>query len=64
MSFGLNGDYDAIPDLESIAGYLRDAVDALIRAAKPARPRSAGAPTRERGPRASRSGRLRVIEAE
>jgi WS/DGAT/MGAT family acyltransferase len=64
MSFGLNGDYDAIPDLESIAGYLRDAVDALIRAAKPSRRRSAVATNRERDRRTSRGGRLRVIEAE
>jgi hypothetical protein len=64
MSFGLNGDYDAIPDLESLAGYLRDAVDVLVRAAKSVHPRSTVATNRGRGPRASRPGRLRVIEAE
>jgi WS/DGAT/MGAT family acyltransferase len=64
MSFGLNGDYDVLPDLESIAGYLGDAVDALIRAAKRSHPRSVVATHRERDRRTSRSGRLRVIEAE
>jgi WS/DGAT/MGAT family acyltransferase len=64
MSFGLNGDYDAVADLESLAGYLRDAIDALVRAAEAAQLRSAGATSRGRGGRASRSGRLRVIEVE
>jgi WS/DGAT/MGAT family acyltransferase len=64
MSFGLNGDYDAVADLESLAGYLRDAIDALVRAAEAAHPRSGVATSRGRGRRASRSGRLRVIEAE
>ncbi len=64
MSFGLNGDYDAMPDLEAFAGYLQDAFDVLVRAAKSVHPRSRAATDRGRGPRASRGGRLRVIEAE
>ncbi|MGN6169282.1 MAG: WS/DGAT/MGAT family O-acyltransferase [Solirubrobacteraceae bacterium] len=64
MSFGLNGDYDAIPDLESLAEYLQDAVAALVRAANAADPRSARTTDRGQRRRASRSGRLRVIEAE
>lgn len=64
MSFGLNGDYDAIPDLESLAGYLRDAVDVLVRDAKSVDSRSAVATGRGRGRGASRGGRLRIIGAE
>jgi WS/DGAT/MGAT family acyltransferase len=64
MSFGLNGDYDAIADLESLAGYLRGAVDALVRAARSARPGPARGGKRGGRRRTPRSGRLRVIEAE
>jgi diacylglycerol O-acyltransferase / wax synthase len=47
LAFGLLGDYDAMPDLEDLAGDLREAIDALSReagvpvsaAARPARSR-------------------------
>ncbi len=39
LGFGLLADYDALPELESIAADLRRAIAALARAAKPAPPR-------------------------
>jgi WS/DGAT/MGAT family acyltransferase len=63
MSFGINADYDAISDLESLASYLQEAVEALLLAARRARRRPARAGKRAGRARSSR-GRLRVIEAE
>ena len=59
MGFGLNADYDVLPDVESLARSLRDAVEALDRAARGPRAR----PIRG-GRRPARGGRLRVVEAE
>jgi hypothetical protein len=68
MGFGINEDYDAIPDPESLADSLRDAVDALVWAAKSARPAGVndpgkGTPELGKARRASRSGRLRVVKS-
>jgi diacylglycerol O-acyltransferase / wax synthase len=53
LGFGLLGDYDAMPRLESLAGDLEQAIDALSAAAnaKPARP--ARRPARAAKPRAT-----------
>jgi WS/DGAT/MGAT family acyltransferase len=58
ISFGLNADYDAIPDVEALAGDLREATDTLVAVATGLQPARAG-----RRPSARR-GRLRVVEAE
>jgi WS/DGAT/MGAT family acyltransferase len=52
LAFGLLGDYDAMPDLETLADDLRGAIATLSRAAGvPAPP----APSRKRAPEASRA---------
>jgi WS/DGAT/MGAT family acyltransferase len=58
MTFGLNADYDALPDLESLAEALRDAVDALRKAAGVSSART------RRGARPAAGRRLRVVETE
>ncbi len=30
LNFGLLGDYDALPDIDALAGYLRGAIDELL----------------------------------
>jgi diacylglycerol O-acyltransferase len=42
LNFGLLGDYDAMPDLDALAGFLHDAIEALDRAAKPGRAKGGG----------------------
>ncbi len=42
LDFGLLGDYDAVPDLERMAGFFEDSLDELLTAAKRPRKRSAG----------------------
>jgi diacylglycerol O-acyltransferase len=61
MGFGLNCDYDALAEPESLAGHLGEAVDALLAAARQARRRPGRA---KRGERRPRSGPLRVVETE
>lgn len=62
MTFGLNADYDALPDLESMAEALRDAIDALrqVAGAPSARARRGARPSARTG----ESRRLRVVEKE
>jgi WS/DGAT/MGAT family acyltransferase len=53
IDFGLLGDYDAMPDLEKLAGYFEESLDELLKAArKPARKRSRSASTK---PKAAKS---------
>jgi WS/DGAT/MGAT family acyltransferase len=61
MTFGLNADYDALPGVESLADSLREAIEALRRAAgvSKARPRAAA---RRRASSPER--RLRVVETD
>ncbi len=62
LTFGLNADYDALADVEALAAALRDAIDALRRAAgvSPARARrNARTPAH-----AADSPPLRVVETE
>jgi hypothetical protein len=61
MGFGLNCDYDALAEPESLAGHLGEAVEALLAAARQARRRPGRA---KRGERRPRSGPLRVVETE
>jgi hypothetical protein len=51
ISYGLNADYDALPDVEQLAEHLREALDELAGAA--------GLPPRSRAPSAERSPRAR-----
>lgn len=60
MGFGLNADYDALPDVESLARCLRDAVKALAEVARGPR---AWPPHGTRG-HPDRGGRLRVVGPE
>ena len=46
LNFGLNADYDALPDLEALADELRAAIEELVAAAGEDRPQRAGGPTR------------------
>lgn len=53
LGFGLLGDFDALPDLEALAGHLADAIDDLARVAgvpAPARRPAVKAATPERAP--------------
>jgi WS/DGAT/MGAT family acyltransferase len=50
LNFGLNADYDAVPDLESLADDLREAITELAELAGVA---PAGRPRRRRAPRAA-----------
>jgi diacylglycerol O-acyltransferase len=47
VNFGLNADYDALPDVEDLAGDLRDSIAEMVAAAG-ASPRSARRPPRRR----------------
>jgi diacylglycerol O-acyltransferase len=44
LNFGLNADYDALPDLEALADQLRDSIDELVSAAGEAPRRRASRP--------------------
>jgi diacylglycerol O-acyltransferase len=57
MGFGLNCDYDALAEAESLTGHLGQAIDALLSAARRAR---RGRPRAKRSP----AGRLRVVESD
>ncbi len=46
LGYGLLADYDALPDLESLAGHLRDAIGDLARAAEVAAPDAIPRPAR------------------
>ena len=41
LNFGLNADYDALPDLETLAGELRGSIEELVAAAGEAPQRAA-----------------------
>jgi WS/DGAT/MGAT family acyltransferase len=62
LTFGLNADYDAVADLETLAQELREAIDSLRRVASGTR-RLPARDGKRRG-RTSRGARLRVVEAE
>ena len=34
LNFGLLGDYDALPDIDALAGYVRGAIDELLDVAR------------------------------
>ncbi len=68
MTFGLNADYDALPDVEALAESLRGSIEELGRAAGLARGsgagRGRGGPAGGRAGRAGAGRRLRVVETE
>ncbi|MDE3070153.1 MAG: wax ester/triacylglycerol synthase family O-acyltransferase [Acidobacteriota bacterium] len=57
LGFGLLGDYDALPDIESIAVRLRRAISALARAAAAPGPGEQGRPPGRNPPRARKPAR-------
>ncbi len=63
MNFGLNADYDALADVETLADELRAAIDELSRAAGMAERRPAGRRSRAGAMRGS-TARLRAVPAE
>ncbi len=60
MNFGLNADYDALSDVEVLAGELGAAIDELAAAAGPSTPR----PARRRERAGAQGARLRAVPAE
>ncbi len=63
MNFGLNADYDALADVETLADELRAAIDELARAAGTGERRPAGRRSRAGATRGS-GARLRAVPAE
>jgi hypothetical protein len=56
LNFGLTGDYDAMPDLDRLAGFLRGSIQALERAAaKPRRAKRDSRSNHHPAPASSRS---------
>ena len=55
LDFGLLGDYDAMPDLDELAGYFEASLDELKRAAAPKRKAAAKSTSRGRARRPPRA---------
>ena len=62
VAFGLNADYDALPDVGVLAAGLREAIEALLHAAGVARSRRRRGARRRAAP--AESPHLRVVETE